>query len=740
MLPAALVCLVYLAGCTGPAGRGDDIAVYDFSRDFGMAEVAREQSRLRVADPDFERRLGDGWGPLETDAEGDSFRWTLGRRAEIDVFVTAPRDVHLICRCSSLTWPSAPRQRMVVQVGDWSSEAVTVGDGSEAEVFLPAEGWRSGWNRVTLLAARATPPSEVVAGDADSRPLGLRVEALEFRGLLDAEAPTVADGLLRLPVGSSVTSFGESAGQTWTLGDIETVGAAGLGVYLRTAQRRAALEPGPIDVPFGEPIAVELIAEPVDPPWWRRMLRRGPNGRNRAEVTVRDAQVLLPADKMPRVDQPDPETIGSTRGSAAGVIVYMIDTLRADRLGSYGSNRGLTPNLDALAAESVVFTEARAQSSWTRPSVVSMFTGLYPQHHGVDDRNDGLVASVDTLAEVLFEAGADTAGLVTNGNLSHQFGLGRGFAHYRHLPETSDRESYHVLADELNAFGLHWLDLHQETRPDQPFFLYLHATDPHAPYTAHGPFTSRFAPGVDPSLGDLAFVDTLRDGESAGPEIRDQLLALYDAEVAWTDAQLGSFFASLRERDLWGDTMVIVVSDHGEEFLDHGGWEHGHTLYDEQLLVPLLIKPPAEIGAPRRVAGPAGHVDLMPTILDALGVDYDVQSLEGRSLWPAVVGASERSTGAPELSHLELGSLSLRSLVVGPWKLIEDLNLSRRRLVDVPNDPAEQKDLQDERPLRAGVLSQERRRLEQGLESESADEVELDDETRKQLEALGYAG
>lgn len=728
--------LLALGGCSEALDdSGGDLVVYDFLADLDVAETGFERSRLRVADPIFVDRMDAGWGPLENDPRG-SFRWIVGLEAGFDVFVAKPRDVTFVCRCHAFTWPDAPIQSLRVEVGDFRSDRVDM-VGSSTEIAIPAIAWRPGWNRLALSASRATVPADVLTDTDDARELAVRVDALEFRGLFNSEPPSVEGGRLVLPAGSAVRTFGESAGQRWQVSGVETGGGVGLATYLLTRDGRRPLDEGPLDVPIGHEVAVEMVAEPMDPPWWRRLLGHGGSS---GEVRVGQARVLLSPDRMPGSDAAA-STVADSKGSAAGVIVYMIDTLRADRLGVYGSELGLTPRMDELANESVVFTDARAQSSWTRPSVVSTFTGLYPQTHGVDERNDGLAGEVETLAERLWAAGVDTRAVITNGNVSHQFGLGQGFGEYKRLGEEQSRESMHVLSDELNQWGLYLLQQHAVARGDQPFFLYLHATDPHAPYTPREPFASRFASGVDRTLGSLDSFRRRREGEAPSDEsVRDQLLALYDAEVAWTDHQLGVLIDELRERGLWDDTLFVVIADHGEEFLDHGHWEHGRTLYDEQLRVPLMIKPPSGVGTPRRVAGPAGHVDLAPTILDALGVDYDPAEFDGMSLWPVLAGATDQSTGATSLSHLELSDESLRSVVAGRWKLIEDLRRERKILFDVERDAAELDQLLQEEPLRAGVLSQERRRLERTLEAESAEELELDEETKKQLEALGYAG
>ena len=395
----------------------------------------------------------------------------------------------------------------------------------------------------------------------------------------------------------------------------------------------------------------------------------------------------------------EPVTVGDADSVPPDILVYMVDTLRADRLGAYGSTLGLTPNFDRLADDAVVFRQSRAQTSWTRTAVTSIMTGLYPQSHGVNDRDDGLPATVDTLAEILSRAGYHTVGVVTNGNVGGRFGLGQGFDVYQHLRESNQRRDVHILSDQVDEWLARWLTTlgprpslrDRETAP--PFFLYAHVTDPHAPYTPHEPYRSRFAGEARVELGLLESTRAIDRGElAAGPEEAVDLLALYNAEVAFTDEHFGHLMERLKRFGLYDSMMILVVSDHGEEFFEHGDWEHGKTLFDEQLRVPLIIKLPGNQGAGQILDVHAGHVDVMPTMLEILGLEGP-ETLDGKSLLPAIQG--QAIGGATPLAFLALENQEMRSVIVGRQKLISD-SRSVDRLYALDVDPGEQNDLASE--------------------------------------------
>src|SRR5207253_3039064 len=256
-------------------------------------------------------------------------------------------------------------------------------------------------------------------------------------------------------------------------------------------------------------------------------------------------------------------------GGAPNVVLIMVDTLRADHLSCYGSTAVKTPHIDALAADGTRWANAFAQASWTRPSVATILTGLYPSSHGAVHKADRLPERVDTLAERLRAIGYRTVGFADNANISRAFNFQQGFDEYRYL---------------------------------EPDFFF----------------------GASEPASQLALYSGLR-------LVRERFLAHY------VDVHLGVLFDDFRRRGLYDQTLVVLTADHGEEFHEHGGWWHGTTLYDEQIHVPLIVKPPGAHGP--GPAGGAGRVldelatslDIAPTILAAAGLKVP-KTLPGHAL------------------------------------------------------------------------------------------------------------
>lgn len=294
-------------------------------------------------------------------------------------------------------------------------------------------------------------------------------------------------------------------------------------------------------------------------------------------------------------------TIATARDAAAPlVVVYLVDTLRADHLPLYGYSRDTAPELTRFARDAVVFDQAVSASSWTKPSVASLFTSLLPRDHGCVRFFTPLDPSLVTLAERLRDRGYATGAVVANPHVgAKDMHFDQGFDQFE--ADTSARTEQVVDA------ALAFLD----ARRGQPVFLYVHTMDPHAPYTPPPPFDRRFPPFPDRPL--LAQSDWT-------PADRDRLVGQYDGEIAYGDQQFGRFLRGLRDRGLYERATIVFLSDHGEEFLDHGGWQHGLSLYDEVVRVPLVLKYPHQREAGRRVARQVQLVDVLPTILKTEGL------------------------------------------------------------------------------------------------------------------------
>jgi arylsulfatase A-like enzyme len=419
--------------------------------------------------------------------------------------------------------------------------------------------------------------------------------------------------------------------------------------------------------------------------------------------------------------------------------MYLIDTLRADHLGCYGYPKPTSPHIDAFAKEATLFVHPVAQSSWTRASIASIFTGLRPLEHGTIGRDDSLSPEAVTLAELLRESGYDTLGLTTNGNVAPSVAFDQGFRTYELIgPAAGEIPAASI---DLSQQAFTWL---AQIEAQRPLFLFLHTVAPHGPYTPPQPFRDQFAAHVtDTSIGAGKMLKDLHASRIPNPSsLRDDLIALYDAEIASDDARFGGLVAELKRLDLYDSAMIIVVSDHGEEFADHGWWEHGRTLFEEQLRVPLIIKFPNGRGAGRRTTATAQHIDILPTILEQAGVAVPAL-LPGRSLAGTLNGSFDGSVAA--MSYLNLDGNEFDSTVQDRWKLIRQHRqsygnpLPKTELFDLARDPGEQQNLVDEDPVRVGYLktlaraatTEESRRLR-------PKRAVLSESVKEHLRALGY--
>ncbi|MCP4664205.1 MAG: sulfatase [bacterium] len=435
------------------------------------------------------------------------------------------------------------------------------------------------------------------------------------------------------------------------------------------------------------------------------------------------------------------------------VLLVVIDTLRADKLGCYGNPRGLTPAIDQLAREGVVFERAFAHAPWTLPSVASLLTSLHPQEHGAGGwldlsglpaggptrpRFQGLDAEIETLAERFHDAGYATAAVSNVDFLAEEFGLAQGFEHVDARRSDNNRDARTAAA--TTASALDWLSGHRR----RPFFLMVHYFDPHAVYAPPPAFRRRFAAPRDRTSEAFVFgtrQDLLRlRGGRIEPDraVLARAERLYDGEIAYTDSEIGRLLAGLDELRLKTSTLIVVTADHGEEFLDHGGFEHGHTLYDELLRVPLILRLPSVL-PPQRIARRVRLIDVAPTLCELTGVAV-AESFTGRSL----LAPEAELTDRPVLAHGNFWGPPLMSWYSGPYKLIltpGPAGAERAELYVPTQDPGEQRDLSSVEPQVVERLKAELREQRRWLVARArGTEIELGPQERERLRALGYLG
>ncbi len=435
-----------------------------------------------------------------------------------------------------------------------------------------------------------------------------------------------------------------------------------------------------------------------------------------------------------------PVVAGNEKSSRApNVILISLDCLRADHLGVYGYHRSTSPRLDELAKEAVVFESATAVSSFTHPTHMTMLTGLPPSIHGVS-RWRKPDSSVAYLPEILSRAGYRTNGIVSGPLLSQSFGFERGF------------DLYHAFHDETRAPELASaaLDLLHRGR-GQPQFLFLHFFDAHWPYWPGDELNTRFGPLSTDTSGLLEKVRNQIPPESER-EIQ-HMRDLYDAEIVYLDREVGRFLDELKKRKIYENSLIIVTADHGEAFLEHGFWEHGQTLYQEMVHVPLLVKWPGA-PAPRRVPGVVSQTDLFPTILEAAGIEPADTPYAGVSL--RRLAAERHQEAVLELTWDPLPDRPARMLVAlrsdrakyiasfeAPTvEALYSAPVASEELYDLIEDPDEMRNLAPGakdavETNREKVLAYLARARELRA-TRAGQEVEMDEELRKRLEILGY--
>jgi len=434
-------------------------------------------------------------------------------------------------------------------------------------------------------------------------------------------------------------------------------------------------------------------------------------------------------------------------GRMPDVFIYVIDALRADHVGCYGYKRDTSPTIDAFSAEGVLFEEAYTASTWTRPSVATMLSGLYPTVHGVIHYSDGLAEWPVLLPEMLRQAGYHTRGFVANATLAAAFGLDQGYSEYvfRQAPATWINR---MVGDRLAAED-----------PKRPVFMYLHTVEPHGPYTPSADSFKRFDRGIkgrcDGSLEALDKLGVLHPDLSRADV--EHLYDLYDAKVYEADQGFAGFLAALKAAGRYENSVIILTADHGEAFDEHDTLGHAWELSQEDMRVPLVIKFPQRRHAGVRVKERASLVDVTPTILSEVGLKPKLPyELPGRDLSLAALqpdsGPSRRIYA--EVSRWDSNDLDLVAVIEEDgYKRVIDVSVPPREtatrkslgLWDTRADPKEEHDLLKELPVRAAYGEQliagwllEQRDWRKSLAASPPPKVEFDEVLRRQLQAMGY--
>jgi choline-sulfatase len=445
----------------------------------------------------------------------------------------------------------------------------------------------------------------------------------------------------------------------------------------------------------------------------------------------------------PAIMVPPPRVAERPR-NAQNVVVLLIDTLRASKLRPYNpDSRVQTPVLDRLVQQGVIFERAQSPENWTKPSCASVLTGLSPATHGAKTSEARVPASADLVSEAFDRAGFATGSFIANGYVSDRFGFDQGWDDYNNYI----REGGSTEAEDVFAQAGNFIERHKDER----FFVYIQTIDPHVPYDPPAEFLrmydpSEYAGQVQPRLTPDLLEQAKRNAVTFNAADRRRLEALHDGEISYHDRQLGVFMERLQQLGVADDTLLVITADHGEEFMEHGSWGHGHSIFQELLGVPLIFHAPGRLET-RRVAHTVSTLNIAQTVLDLTGVE-GLPRAEGRSLVPDLLGAVPVG---PQVAFSDFQDIR-RVVRAGRYKLVVRANLSSV-IFDLENDPGErsEREVQDlpiagryTRILLGQYLGARNRaqwlRAQQdearALETENA---EMDDTLRAQLRALGYA-
>jgi arylsulfatase A-like enzyme len=442
------------------------------------------------------------------------------------------------------------------------------------------------------------------------------------------------------------------------------------------------------------------------------------------------------------------------------ILLITIDTQRADHFGCYGNESILSPSIDRFAEEGVMFRYCIAQSPLTLPSHTSIMTSTYPFYHRVRTNGHSARSSLTTLAEVVGEEGYRTAAFASAFVLDDRFGLDQGFEvyngnfdqlHLNFLSNFMKNSIYQEIIRQLDLMredylqrrganttdsAIAWLDAHRE----EPFFVWIHYFDPHSPWDPISPYDSLYAQHIDRSVEGEARILT-QEKETWMPWIEiEKIKSLYMGEVTYTDYQIGRLRDALVDMELAEKTLVVITADHGESFAENNYWGHGGAVNDPSIHVPLIWSRPGRIPEGVVKEGLCESVDIMPTILDYLGIEVD-SAMHGKSLLPFMTSGSElpERTGYSEAIGTHDVEKGLRALVTRDWKYTYHAGDGSEKLYLLREDPGEERDLISTHPEKAGEMKDELFSILRTLSSvDTTQDGEMDEVTKNALRALGY--
>jgi arylsulfatase A-like enzyme len=718
---------------------------------------ANSELRILPAMPDVNRYLAGGWSSAERwqdQSDRGVWRWSIGPMSRVRFSLDRVEPLLLSLTALPFQPPGGRPQHVRVWVNDHYLASLRLEPQSHVyELTLPALALRAGENTVRFHYLWTEQPANVLPNNPDRRDLAMAVSEIVIKpvgearrddaSLVSVQAdgrPAPARGLLPPASGRSAMLVWPPAGSSLELGWIRL----GEGGDAPVSYRVEA------EWDRGRQVLLEGVASQPDHVETARVaLPAEADGAVRILLSVDDADAK--EGEPPRLVWLEPRIVpppgdGTIRGalsplrapSETNLVIFVLDAAARDRLGVYGSKANTTPHIDLIARESLVFDAAYAQASYTLASTASLFTSRLPSEHGVLEERDRLGPEWPTLAEALARSGYATAAFSANPYVSPVLRMTRGFERVDELFR-GRAEGQAALASEFVAPVRAWF----EEQGQKPFFAYIHLIQPHEPYNIAPPdfYRGRLVPDYAGSFDGsqeqmrAMFRGALHPGTSDVAQIR----GLYEGNLAYADAVVGQIVQSLGELGLWGRTMVVITSDHGESLGERGVWGHGNSVDREQIALPLVVRFPPGMISPHRRDDLVASIDLMPSVLQVLGA-YEPAGMRGRS-WFA---RPEPHAWPRPLVSIAEGRSGTVSVLVPGLKYSYEQATGTERLLPLPAEE-DGENLRWDRPVTFAWLAEEAVRLTTPRAREAAPAAEpepapeLPADVKEALKALGYA-
>lgn len=424
------------------------------------------------------------------------------------------------------------------------------------------------------------------------------------------------------------------------------------------------------------------------------------------------------------------------------VIIISLNSLRADHLGAYGYRRNTSPNIDKLAKNGVLFEHAQAQSNWTLPNLVSLFTSKYVHSHGIYKRDQKVSEKELTFPEILKLYGYKTAAFVGGLDVVSDYGLNQGFDYYSDKTNGNPTVSFKETMPKI----LNWLKINKDSK----FFLFIQSYDIHYPYNHPEPYDhmyDRHYSGILSELPiDYSFLKTIHNDtgvlkdKQARLGIKDieHIIAHYDGGITYTDKFIGELLGEIEKLKLSDNTIIIITSEHGDELYDHGSFDRfgQNNLYEEVVHIPLIIRNPALNLKGKRITSLVQLVDIMPTLLDFLGIPINKEA-QGLSLFPLIEGKNIKDN-FNKYVYAE-ADCNKRSIRTKEWKLIYSSN--KYELYNLYRDLKEEHSIVDQKPEVVYELMQKLSDWYEKTRTTSTPDdshLELTEEMKNKLREAGY--